>query len=257
LNGFNDLIGSAIHHLSQLAVPADASDPQAWNEDIEIHDSELLWLLLRAWQERRTCHTRPRSYRVECSNFQYMLQCATDASTSAEMAAAVVFDHAGRFVWNVPAFFNEMTDTPHGGYAIAHRELQGILVGVLACKAYAAKQGRPLDLITLACDNLNAIAWASSWRHYGPVVPEILQLLHDALESGGTRTRLYLVYIGTDSNLADPYSRNETGAPDSNADRAARYRATQAVLRRAQSCALGVWRVSGGVVGRVRGRDEV
>jgi hypothetical protein len=247
-NGLDDALGEAVHRLAQMAVPAVAAESAAWDEEVIIDDRNLITALLAAWEERRTCASRPCSYQPESDRFEYMLQCATDASTSHALVAAVVLDDQGNGLRHAVLPFAHLP--PRDDYAVAHRELQGVILGVKACKAYARSCGRGLDLITLACDNQNVIAWVSSKRHYGAVVPDLLRELRRALLADRHRTRLYMVFVGTAANVADPYSRGESCSEGEPAPVAARRRLTRDVLQAAQSSALGMWRISGGLVGQ-------
>jgi hypothetical protein len=249
----SDPLGAFVHGIHRRAVPADASDGAAWKEIIEIRDSEFVSLAQQAWHERQTSAQRPVAYRPQQATFGFKLQCATDASSSFGLIAAVVLSAVGNYRSHEVRRYAEMPLAE--GSAISHRELQGIILGVQACKARAREEGKKLDLITLACDNQNAIAWATSLRHYGEVVPGLLQQLLDELSADGHTTRLYVVFVGTNANVADPYSRGETQPPSSFAEGECRLSLSQVVLWHGQACAEGMWRVSGGMIGRRRERE--
>ena len=221
----------AIMKLYQRYTPREHSE---WNKPFRIELDEEIGLM-RAWESRHDQEWLP-AQPLSCGmwNPSEIEWIATDAATESNLAAAVFLSrHSGG---DLPVITHHYP--PH--YKIAVAELYAIYLGVKTVMS----QKTPPKLIVLATDSQNAKNWIEKGHAKNQHAMELLREIDLLLDRSVEKTRLYLVYINTDDNVADQPSRGE---------QIERPRLTETVkiLTNANESAKGLWRVSGDKVGGV------
>jgi hypothetical protein len=190
-----DLFTDAMKPMRRLYAAATPPANVSWDAQLHGITDEELAFLRTLWQQR--CQFEPVLHRPRpaLDREPVVDLVATDASM--QYGAGVVYANntSARTLFKYPiANKDDM---------IALHELQAI--NVMVRERLAVKRTRPLSLIVLGTDNLNAKAWIERRYAHNDAANEILQQLVPALLQANCR--LYLTYVPTAENVADEPSR--------------------------------------------------
>jgi hypothetical protein len=225
---------SKLRRLYSAMTPSDGR----WDSRFEMHQPDWLEMLKKEWSRRDVAEFVDS---VPHGGERKVAMVAVDAS----MAALGIVIYTERTSSTTPSSgAQEPEQYATRDWCLKHDRTQIAVAELLAIKKGCRKAlalAPTTDVLVVATDSLNAKPWVE--RTYART-EEANTILQDLFTKVLGKTRLYLVYVPSNDNVADEPSRCKELIPR-------RVAKTLEYLKSAKREAIGIWSVEGGQTGGV------